>query len=76
MAILFWLLPALVVACAASAWAAWMGRGRPHLLERGEEAQARAQQRMADALAKPHIVSTQTAALPRERSTGVAVRRV
>jgi len=74
--ILFWLLPALLVTCAASAWAAWIGGGRPHLMERGDDTEARAQQRMAEALAKPHIVATQGASAPRERSTGVAVRRL
>jgi len=73
--ILLWLLPALLVTCAASAWAAWAGRGRPQINERSEEAQARAHQRMADALAKPHVGTGRGPAHPRERSTGVAVRR-
>ncbi|MGN6721044.1 MAG: hypothetical protein ACTHJM_00360 [Marmoricola sp.] len=75
MSILFWLVPALLVTCAASAWAAWMGRGRPQFSERSAEAQARAQQRMAEALAKPHVGTGHSVAMPRERSTGVAVRR-
>ncbi|GAC1381802.1 MAG: hypothetical protein NVSMB48_10590 [Marmoricola sp.] len=75
MAILFWLVPALLVTCVASAWAAWVGRGRPQLSERSEEAQARAQRRMAEALAKPHVGMRHSPAAPRERSTGVAVRR-
>lgn len=73
--ILFWLLPALLLTCAASGWAAWMGRGRPQIGERSEDAQARAQQRMAAALAKPHLGTGPGVGAPRERSTGVAVRR-
>jgi len=73
--ILFWLLPALLVTCLASAWAAWVGRGRPQFSERSEEARARAHQRMAEALAKPHLGAAPGVGVPRERSTGVAIRR-
>lgn len=77
-AILFWLLPAVVVTCVASAWVAYVGRAemhRGHPGERSEEAQARARQRMAEALAKPAVGAPPRASERRERSTGVAIRR-
>jgi hypothetical protein len=56
------------------AWAAWAGRSRPALHERGDAAQARAQQRFADALMRP-LPDQQSVRRPSEPSTGVALRR-
>jgi len=73
MAILLWLLPPVVVTGVAMAWAAWAGRGRPALHERSESAQAKAQQRFAEAIGRPlpHQQSVRRTSGP---STGVAVR--
>jgi hypothetical protein len=82
MAILLWLLPPVLVTCAAMAWAAWAGRGRPALNERSEAAQARAQERFAEALARPlpggQAMGPGTGRPARRTggpSTGVAFRR-
>jgi len=74
MAILLWLLPPVLVTCAAMIWAGWAGRGRPALNERSEAAQVRAQQRMAEAIARP-LPGEQATRRSGGRSTGVAVRR-
>jgi hypothetical protein len=74
--ILLWLLPPVLVTCVAAAWVGWLGRDRPTLSERSEAAQERARQRFAEALQRdlpqPGGGPVQR---PRERSTGVAVRR-
>jgi len=74
MSILLWLAPAAVITCVAMAWAAWAGRGRPPLHERSDAAQARAQQRFADALTRP-LPDQQAVRRPIQPSTGVALRR-
>ncbi len=74
MAILLWLLPPVLVTGAAMVWAAWAGRSRPALNERSEAAQARAQQRFADAIARPLPEASSTGRTG-GRSTGVAFRR-
>lgn len=74
MAILLWLLPPVVATGLAAAWAVWAGRNRPALHERSEAAQARAQQRFAEAIAREHPQAVRRRA-GHEPSTGVAVRR-
>ncbi len=73
MEILLWLLPAALATCVAMAWAGWAGRERAHR-EPSEEQQAAAAARMAEAIMRP-LPSEPRASRPRERSTGVAVRR-
>jgi hypothetical protein len=74
--ILLWLLPPVVVTCVAMAWVGWVGRARPALSERSDAARERARQRLGEALQRdlPHA-SRASVSRPRERSTGVAVRR-
>jgi hypothetical protein len=67
--ILLWLLPSVVVTCAAMAWVSWIGRGRPQR-ERSEAEQ----ERFAEAIMRP-IPDERRRQRPRERSTGVAQRR-
>jgi hypothetical protein len=74
MAILLWLLPPVVATSLAAAWAVWAGRNRPALHERSEAAQARTQQRFADAITR-EVPQAARRRVPREPSTGVAVRR-
>lgn len=74
MAILWWLAPPVVATSLAAAWAVWAGRTRPALHERSEAAQARAQQRFAEAITREHPQAARRRA-PHEPSTGVAVRR-
>ena len=50
MLILLWLVPPVVVAALAMAWAGWAGRTRPALHDRSEAAQERARQRFAEAI--------------------------
>jgi hypothetical protein len=66
--ILLWLLPTVVVTCAAMAWVSWIGRERP------ERARSEAEQeRFAQAIMRP--IPDERRPRQRERSTGVAVRR-
>jgi hypothetical protein len=67
--ILLWLLPAVVVTCAAMAWVGWLGRERPERERSDAELE-----RMARALARP-VPTEQGRSRQRERSTGVAQRR-
>lgn len=69
MEILLWLLPAALVTCAAMAWVGWVGRERPER-ERSEAEQ----ERFARAVMRP-MPDERRRVRPRERSTGVAVRR-
>jgi hypothetical protein len=74
--ILLWLLPPVVVTCVAMAWVGWVGRSRPAPSERSEAARERARQRFAEAIRREHPgTAGPPVARPRERSTGVAVRR-
>lgn len=71
MEILWWLAPAGVVAVAAMGWAAWAGRPRPEHTERSEAAY----ERFSRALTKEHPAAGRPRpVVPRERSTGIAVR--
>lgn len=67
--ILLWLLPSVVVTCAAMAWVSWIGRERPE-----RERSAAEQERFADAIMRP-MPDERRRPRQRERSTGVAQRR-
>jgi hypothetical protein len=68
--ILLWLLPAALVTGLAMGWAGWVGRDRP------ERARTEAEQeRFAEAILRPLPPAARNRPRPRERSTGVAVRR-
>ena len=68
MEILLWLLPSVVVTCAAMAWVGWVGRERP------EREQSDADlERLARAVMRP-IPEGDRRTRQRERSTGVAQR--
>ena len=69
MEILLWLLPSVVVTCAAMAWVSWLGRERPE-----RERSDLEQERFAQAVMRPHAGDIRRPR-QRERSTGVAVRR-
>ncbi len=70
MEILLWLVPAAVTTGFAMAWAGWIGRQRP------ERARTEAdQERFAEAILRPLPPAARNRPRPRERSTGVAVRR-
>ena len=70
MEILLWLLPAALITGVAMVWAAWIGRERP------ERARTEAEQdRFAEAILRPLPPAARNRPRPRERSTGVAVRR-
>ena len=69
MEILLWLLPSVVVTCAAMAWVSWVGRDRPER-ERSEAEQ----ERFAEAIMRP-LPGERPRPRQREHSTGVAVRR-
>jgi len=68
--ILLWLVPSLLVTCAAMAWVSWLGREG-----RGQVDRDVAVERLARALAKEHPTARRaTPARLRDRSTGIAVR--
>jgi hypothetical protein len=68
--ILLWLAPAGVVTVLAMAWVSWLGREG-----RGEVDREVAVRRLAAALQREHPgAGTPRPAVPRERSTGLAVR--
>lgn len=70
MEVLWWLAPAGAVLVLAMCWAAWAGR------ERHEEVDPETRVRdLAAALARPVTTRYAAPAAPRDRSTGVAVRR-
>ena len=70
MEILLWLLPAALITGVAMVWAGWIGRERP------ERARTEAEQdRFAEAILRPLPPAARNRPRPRERSTGVAVRR-
>ena len=70
MEILLWLVPALVVTCAAMVWVSWVGRDG-----HGEVDRDVAVERLGKALAKDLPAGTRRTAAPaRDRSTGIAVR--
>ncbi len=70
MEILLWLVPTLVVTCAAMVWVSWVDRDG-----RGEVDRDLAVQRLGEALAKEMPAGTRRTAAPaRDRSTGIAVR--
>ena len=71
MEILLWLVPPVVVTVLAMAWVGWVGREG-----RGEVDRDEAVRRLGAALEKDPPAVRPHAARPRERSTGVAVRRV
>lgn len=73
MEILLWLAPAAVVTVLAMAWVAWLGRDRG-AGSRGAEDREAATRRMGEALAKRPTTTYAVRRLPRDRSTGVAVR--
>jgi hypothetical protein len=69
--ILLWLVPPAVVTVLAMAWVSWLGREK-----RGEVDRDEAVRRLGKALQKHHPATSRTPpVIPRERSTGVAVRR-
>jgi hypothetical protein len=68
--ILLWLVPPVVVTVLAMAWVGWVGREG-----RGEVDRDEAVRRLGAALEKDRLAGRRTPRLPRERSTGVAVRR-
>lgn len=69
---MLWWLPAGLATLAAMAWVSWAGRARSSEPDRSEAAQAR----FAAAIGRdlPGDAAT-PASRPRERSTGIAVRR-
>jgi hypothetical protein len=67
--ILLWLLPAVVVTCAAMVWVSWIGRERPE-----RERSVAEQERCAEAVMRP-VPDERRRPRQRERSTGVAQRR-
>lgn len=69
MEILLWLVPPAVVTVVAMLWVAWLGREG-----RGEVDREEAVRRMGEALGRPPR-SRVVVRHPRERSTGVAVRK-
>jgi hypothetical protein len=69
--ILLWLVPPVVVTVLAMVWVGWVGREG-----RGEVDHDEAVRRMGVALEKDPKPLSHEARPPRERSTGVAVRRV
>ena len=71
MQILLWLVPPFVAAVLAMIWVAWMSREG-----RGEVHPDEAMRLLGNALEKEHRYADAHVAPPRERSTGVAVRRV
>jgi hypothetical protein len=71
MEILLWLVPPVVVTVLAMAWVAWAGRAG-----RGEIDRDEAVRRLGVALDKEPKPVPRVPREPRERSTGVAVRRV
>jgi len=68
--ILLWLVPPVVVTVLAMAWVGWVGRAG-----RGEVDRDEAVRRLGVALEKDRPTVRRTPRGPRERSTGVAVRR-
>jgi hypothetical protein len=68
--ILLWLVPPLVVTVLAMAWVGWAGREG-----RGEVDRDEAVRRLGTALDKDPPAVRRTPQKPRERSTGVAVRK-
>lgn len=70
MAILLWLLPAVLATVAAMCWVAWVGRERSAVPDRSEAALAR----FGAAIQRPLPEGGATRPRPRERSTGVALR--
>jgi hypothetical protein len=65
-----------VVTCVALAVVGWVGGARPAPSERSEAAQERARQRFAEAIQRDLPTPAGGRVVrPRERSTGVAVRR-
>jgi hypothetical protein len=68
--ILLWLLPAAVTTGLAMAWAGWVGRERPE-----RERTPAEKERFAEAILRPLPPAARNRPRPRERSTGVAVRR-
>ena len=67
--ILLWLVPPVVVTVVAMLWVSWIGR------DRREVDREEAVRRLGAALDKQAPIHPRTAGRPRERSTGVAVRR-
>lgn len=70
MEILLWLVPSALVTLAAMVWAAWAGRAAERAVDREE-----AVRRLARVLEREDRGPTTVVRTPRERSTGVAVRR-
>jgi hypothetical protein len=69
--ILLWLVPPAVVTLLAMAWVSWLGREGRGAVDRDE-----AVRRLGKALQKDHPGTTRPRpVVPRERSTGIAVRR-
>lgn len=75
MAILLWLLPAVIATVLAMCWVAFVGRERTALADRSEAAQRQAQARFAEAIMRPMPEGQARRTRPHERSTGVAIRR-
>ncbi|MFT4287461.1 hypothetical protein [Nocardioides sp.] len=71
MEILLWLAPAAVVTVLAMCWVAWLGREHR---EHREDREA-ATRRLGEALSRQPRTTYAAPRLPRERSTGVAVRQ-
>jgi hypothetical protein len=69
--ILLWMVPTVLVTCAAMVLAGWAGRERTTSDRKSEQAQAR----FAQAIQKKHpAASVSRPRPPRDRSTGIAVR--
>lgn len=67
--ILLWLLPSVVVTCAAMAWISWVARDRPE-----RERTTAEQERFAQAIMRP-LPDEHRRVRAREQSSGVAQRR-
>jgi hypothetical protein len=68
--ILLWLVPPVVVTFLAMGWVGWLGRAG-----RGEVDHEEAVRRLGEALERPREPRAARTPRPRERSTGVALRR-
>jgi uncharacterized membrane protein YccC len=69
--ILLWLVPSAVVAVLAMLWVAWAGRPQREQTERSEAAY----ERFVRAITREHPTAARPRpAVPRDRSTGIAVR--
>lgn len=75
MAILLWLLPSVLATLAAMVWVSWVGRQRPVGADQSDEAKARFAEAILRPLPQQALDRSAQRVGPRERSTGVALRR-